>query len=167
MNENRETPETRESIARELDLERSHASGARWFYWIAALSLVNSVSTLTGNEFGFVIGLSITQFIDSFAVILTKNAGEMAAAGKLIAFVLDVLVSGLFVLFGVFAHKGFKWAFILGMVCYAADGLLYILLGSWLAIAFHVLALYCMWRGLQSHEKLAAIRASAAADSST
>lgn len=155
-------PPDRQSVARELELERLHASGSRWFYWIAALSLINSIAALSNSDFGFVIGLGMTQFIDGIAIALTKNmGGDMAVAGKACAFVADLLVSGLFVLFGVFARKGHAWAFVLGMICYGADALLYVLTVNWIAIGFHGLALYFIYRGMQAHKQLTALRAAA------
>src|SRR6185503_8950225 len=49
--------------ARERDpaLEKRVKMGASWFYWIAALTLFNSVSALCNWEIGFYLGLGITQ----------------------------------------------------------------------------------------------------------
>ncbi len=153
-------PPDRQSVARELDLERLHASGSRWFYWIAALSLVNSIAAMSNSDFGFVIGLGMTQFIDGIALALAKGAsGDMVIAAKACAFVADLVVSGLFVLFGAFARKGHDWAFMLGMICYGADALLYVLTANWIAIGFHGLALFFIYRGMQAHKQLAALRA--------
>jgi hypothetical protein len=37
----------------------------------------------------------------------------------------DVVVAGVFVLFGVFATKKHLWAFIVGMILYALDGMFF------------------------------------------
>src|SRR6478736_1222143 len=84
-------------------------SGASWFYWIAALSLVNSISAFTGHSWRFILGLGVTQLIDA-------ATQEMGSSGKGVALGLDLVVIALLVLFGVFANKGHTWAFIVGMV---------------------------------------------------
>jgi hypothetical protein len=41
-------------------LEERMKSGANWFYWIAALSLVTSVISLAGGTWGFFVSLGVT-----------------------------------------------------------------------------------------------------------
>src|SRR5438477_10996020 len=48
-------------------------SGANWFYWIAALSLLNSIIFFTGSNFSFFVGLGLTPLID--ALLLNAQAG--------------------------------------------------------------------------------------------
>ena len=121
-------------------------SGASWFYWIAALSLINSVTSLSGRGFGFALGLGITQ--------LLAEIGDKTGAGKGVVFVLNLLASSLFVLFGVFAHKGHTWAFIVGMVLFALDTVLVLIGQMWLSVALHGLALFFLFRGMQACREL-------------
>ena len=79
-----------------LELDKRVRSGGSWYYWVAALSLVNSVVAFTGGGGGFVIGLSVTQFLD---VMLAEAGGN----AKVIALVLGVVAAGAFATFGVFA----------------------------------------------------------------
>jgi GYF domain 2 len=118
-------------------------SGASWFYWIAALSLVNSIAALTGTGWRFLLGLGITQIIDAFGTRLGGSA-------KAVVLVLDLAVAGVFVLFGVFASKAHIRAFIVGMTLFGLDGLLMVLLQDWWGVGFHVFALYCLFRGLSA-----------------
>src|SRR5262249_48868204 len=76
-------------------LEHKLRNGASWFYWIAGLSAINTLSAISGGGF-FVVGLSITRIIEFHA---TRLGGNMIATS------LSILVIGLFVLFGVFAYK--------------------------------------------------------------
>jgi hypothetical protein len=102
--------------------------------------LINSVSSLSGSGFGFALGLGITHLLAQIG-------------NKSVVLVLDLLVSGLFVLFGVFAHKGHTWAFIVGMVLFALDTVL--AFGqSWLSVALHGLALFFLFRGMQACREL-------------
>lgn len=115
-------------------------SGASWFYWIAALSLVNSIAALSGTGWRFLLGLGVTQLIDALGSTLGGGA-------KVIVFVLDLVVAGVFVLFGVFANKAQLWAFVVGMTLFGLDGLLMLLVKDWLGVGFHVFVLYCLYRG--------------------
>ena len=122
-------------------------SGASWFYWIAGLSLVNSIAAISGGDWRFILGLGITQVIDA---IVDRASG----GAKAVVLFLDLLVAGGFVLFGVFAHKRHQWAFITGMVLFGLDGLIFLLVQDWLGIGFHVFVLYCLFRGLKACRQL-------------
>jgi hypothetical protein len=130
------------------ELQKQIKSGASWFYWIAGLSLINSVVALAGSDWGFVLGLAITKVIDIFA-------REVIGGGALaVAFVFDVIACGLFILFGVFAHKNHTWGFLTGIILYTLDGLLSLLFQDWLGLAFHGLALVFIFIGLKANLKL-------------
>ncbi len=124
-------------------------SGASWFYWIAGLSLINSLIALGGFNWGFILGLGITQVFDAIA-------SEFQSLGKVVALGLDLLVIGLFVMFGIFANKGHSWAFIVGMILYALDSLIALLGQDWLALGFHGFALFCLFRGFSACRELKA-----------
>ena len=121
--------------------------GASWFYWIAGLSLINSIAAASGSSWRFFVGLGITQMLDDLAA-------QMGGSGKAVALVLDLMVTGLFVVFGVFAHKAQTWAFIVGMALFALDGLLLLITQQWVGVAFHVLVLFFLFRGLQACRQL-------------
>ena len=48
-------------------------SGANWFYWIAALSVINSVMMTTESSISFIFGLTATQIIDALAVFFAED----------------------------------------------------------------------------------------------
>src|SRR5438270_4545311 len=54
-------------LQQKLKAERQLRSGANWFYWIAGLSLLNTIIFMAGSDWHFVAGLGITQLIDAFA----------------------------------------------------------------------------------------------------
>lgn len=126
-----------------LELDKRVRSAGSWYYWVAALSLINSVVSFSGGGGGFVIGLAVTQFLDA---ILAEAGGN----AKVIGLVLGVLASGVFATFGVFACKRHSWAFIVGMVLYAFDTLLTVLAQHWLGLAFHVWVLVSLFIGLRA-----------------
>ncbi len=129
--------------AEQMALEARIKSGAAWFYWIAGLSLVNSFVALSGSKWGFILGLGITQVFDAIG-------RQMGSAGMVVALVLDLFAAVVLVLFGVFAGRKQAWSFIVGMVLYALDGLIFLLAGDWLSVGFHVFALFGIWRGFQA-----------------
>ncbi|MBN2016508.1 hypothetical protein JW766_06800 [Candidatus Dojkabacteria bacterium] len=122
-------------------------SGANWFYWIAGLSLVNSVVYIVGGGLYFVVGLGITQLVEGFL-------SPLGTGGILFSLAFDIFVAGIFALFGLFARKGKNWAFITGMVLYFFDTLLFLLVFDVFSILFHLFALFQLFMGLRANLKL-------------
>lgn len=122
-------------------------SGGSWFYWIAGLSLINSIAAFSGSGWRFIVGLGLTQIIDQ---AFRGTSG--------VVLLLDILAAGLFVLFGYFATKGHLWAFIVGMVLFALDGVIFLIARDWLGVGFHVFVLYCLFRGLTACQQIDAKR---------
>lgn len=142
-------------IQARLTVQNRLRGGATWFWWIAGLSIVNSLIMVSGGKWNFVIGLAITQFIDAIAQLLAKELSPSGGA-VITAFglALSAVVAGMFVLFGFFARKGMLWSFIVGMVIYAFDGLIFLWLGSWLSVGFHAFALFGLYNGLKAARAL-------------
>ncbi len=122
-------------------------AGAKWFYWIAALSLVNSLVVIFGGQLHFVVGLGITSVVDELA----KGVGS--GAGIVLALIINGTVAGIFFLFGSFAGKAHKWAFIVGLVLYGLDGLLLLGAKDILSVAFHGYAIFGIVRGLMAVDR--------------
>ncbi|MGB8509668.1 MAG: hypothetical protein WCD76_14875 [Pyrinomonadaceae bacterium] len=137
-----------------MKLEARCLSGARWFYWIAALSLITSIISLSGSRFGFIVSLGVTQLVDGLA---NGAASGGSSAPKVVAIVFDVMAVGLFALVGYFASKRLAWVFIAGMAIYLLDGLIFLLVRDWLGIAFHAFVLYSIFGGYQACVKLNAL----------
>lgn len=114
-------------------------SGARWFWWIAGLSLVNSALIHSGSDTSFVIGLGFTLIADSIFSEL-----------KAVAFAIDALAIGAIFGLGWFAGKSHVWAFITGIVLYSLDALIYLPLQAWMSVGFHVFALVFIFKGLMA-----------------
>ena len=110
-------------------------SGARWFWWIAGLSLVNSAIMHGGGQTSFVIGLGFTLVADAVFQAL-----------KPIAFLIDAVAIGFFFGIGWFAGKGRVWAFITGIVFYVLDAGIYLYFQDWMPLAFHAFALFYIIR---------------------
>jgi|tagenome__1003787_1003787.scaffolds.fasta_scaffold20778014_2 hypothetical protein len=114
---------------------------ANWFFWIAGLSLVNSIIMEMGGGIRFIVGLGITEFVDA---LIAKQPTNVHAAG----WIINIIVAGVFALFGKLGRDGNKPVFILGMVLYVADALLMANFQIWLGVAFHAYALYRIYQGL-------------------
>lgn len=137
-------------------LESQHKSGANWFYWIAGLSLINTLMNLFGGRFSFLVGLGITQFVDGIVYGISGNvAQDMALVVKIVGFAVNLTVAVVFVVFGILARQRRKWAYIVGMALYALDGLLFIWVGDWWSFGFHLFALYGLYMGLKAQNRLA------------
>jgi len=126
-----------------LALAQARACGS-WFYWVAGLSLVNSIAALSGSGIRFLFGLGITQIIDGIAT----RTGSPA-----IGIILDILATSLFVFFGLFAMQGKRWAFLIGGILFGLDGLLLLLAADWLSILFHAWVLYRLAQGFSACPK--------------
>ena len=123
------------------------SSSASWFYWIAGLSLINTAVALFGGNVSFIFGLGITQMVDGIALALVQEFGNTAI---MIAIIINIIIALVFILFGKYAHKGYKWVFIVGMVFYTLDGLIFLIIADYLSIAFHLYVLYALYRGLKA-----------------
>lgn len=132
-------------------------SGANWFFWIAALTVINSsVIAFFNSDYIFVIGLGATQIIDYLGYELLKESLSHTIL-NVILFTLDMIIIGIFVLFGIFARKRYTWAYIVGMVLYSLDAFIFIWLKDFLSFGFHLFALYFIYHGLILNEKYCAM----------
>jgi hypothetical protein len=123
------------------DLDARRRRGAHWLYWIAALSLVNTVVGLAGLHWRFIIGLGLTQLFQE-----TGGAAHVIGLG----------VIALFALLGQRAVAGKLWAYMTGMIVYGIDGLIFVLIQDWIGVAFHAFAILMISRGLMAARRLAA-----------
>src|SRR5262249_466386 len=68
-----------------LALARQFNAGSSWFFWIAALSVINSLIAVFGGNWRFIFGLGITSVADA----LFSQSGGVA---KAIGFVFTLLI---------------------------------------------------------------------------
>ena len=140
-------------IEEQLRIQQQFESGANWFFWIAGLSLINTVIILVNGQWSFIIGLGVTQIVDVLAVGFAQEAGSGALVIKAMALFIDLCITGTFVIFGVLSRKKYEWSFILGMILYALDGLLFLLIGDFLSLGFHAFALWGLYGGYEGCRK--------------
>ena len=112
-------------------------SGARWFWWIAGLSLVNTILINSDSNTSFVIGLGFTLVADA-----------MFREMQFVAFAIDAVAIGTIFILGWFAGRGHVWAFITGIILYAVDAFIYVRFEDWMPVGFHMFALVFIVRGM-------------------
>ena len=132
-----------------------YRSGARWFFWIAGLSLLNSIVFRMEGQVNFLFGLGVTQIVDGVTRVvieegLFKNANMISGLSMMVI----LLLSGLFVVFGLLTRKKKKWAFFVGTILYVIDGLILVLVQDYISAAFHGYILFSLVRGWKAIQDL-------------
>lgn len=135
-----------------IEYENRAKNGANWFFWIAGLSLINTIVIFFGGEWTFIVGLGITQFIDGIAWGIAEEVGSNSV--RYLAVLADLMVIGFFVGIGYFARQKKDWSFLVGMTLYALDVFIFLLVFDIIGIAFHVLALFFIYRGYKALREL-------------
>lgn len=113
--------------------------GARWFWWIAGLSLLNTAAFAAQANASFSLGLAFTQLAHA---VFQSNAG--------VAYAIDAFFVGGFLLVGHQAQRGQAWAYVLGGGVYLCDALVDLKFGAPLPVVFHGVVLLFIVRGYQA-----------------
>jgi len=140
------TPEPTGVSANRQQLEARRRRSAFWFYWIAGLTLVNTIGALAAQHWRFVVGLGVTQLADGLAARVGRGWNGALAV--------DLLLIGSFVLLGGLAARGRDWAFLVGLGVYAIDSLVFVLARDWLGVAIHIFVLAMIFKGYQASRRL-------------
>jgi hypothetical protein len=131
-------------------LVKARSTGAGWLTWIGIFSGINSVLSIGGSTVSFVTGLALTYFIDGVFLAATKSKDVPA-----VATLVDLVVAGMFVLFGRLASRGAVWPFIAGLVIYVIDAGLFLLLQDIVGFGIHCFALFFVFKGWRAARTLA------------
>lgn len=124
-------------------LYRVIGNGANWFYWVAGLSIINTVIALLGKDWVMLFGLGATMIFDS----LIREVGTKAA---IIGLPINLFIACVYVLFGYCASQRMRWAFITGSLFYVLDALLMMGAGYWIGVLFHAWVLFGIRRGMNA-----------------
>ena len=144
-------------VADTEELQGQVNSGANWFFWIAGLSLVNSLIIFFDGDRSFAIGLGITQIVDAIASVSVADGASTIV--KTLALVFDVIVIAVFVGFGFLGRARHLWAFIVGIALFALDSLIFVIAFDFIGIAIHALALFFLVRGMLAVRQINAMPA--------
>lgn len=132
-------------------MESKIKSSGNWFFWIGALTLVNSIVAFLGSQWGFFLGFSVLQALD-FGV------AEQSIAVRGIVLAFDVVVAIGFGALGILARRQYVWPFAVGVVLYGLDTALTFLAvffgGSIIAVALHAWAVISLIIGITTVIKL-------------
>jgi hypothetical protein len=150
----------RDVIDIQSTLDSRVRAGANWFYCIGALSLLNTALTLSRTSITFFAGLGVTQISDALATMMRQRAEpEMAWLPGALALLFGSAAAGLFFVVGKMANEQRRGVFVLGMLLYAADGLILLPFGSVAPFVIHLFALYAIFRGYRAATQLSTLRA--------
>jgi hypothetical protein len=137
------SPVNQASVEQKLKLESRVRAGAGWLMAVAIFSVLNSALMMFDAKLHFIVGLGITQIADGIG----KVGGTAGGAARL---VITLIVAGVFLVFWKFAREGQPWAFLIGMILYGLDGLIFLGFRLWLDLAFHAFAIFNLYQGLQA-----------------
>ncbi len=154
MNETSPNSQELNALMALASLQKQVKGGASNFYWIAALSVINSLGAVFDLGVSFVIGLGVTQIVDGLAIGIADGIPEYSAIIRTFGVILSIGISALFAIFGYFAAKGHRWAFITGMVFYTLDALVLLAFQDWFGFGFHLFLLWGLFGGFQALKKL-------------
>ena len=115
-------------------------TGANWFYWIAGVTLLNSVAWHWGSPFRFVMGLGVTQVLDG---LTSESHLSSLALG------IDALVVLTCAIVGRHARNS-RPIYIAGMIAYGLDTLIFVVFRDVAGLGFHAFALWNLWRGVKA-----------------
>lgn len=132
-------------------LEGQRRRGGQWFYWLAGLSLINSIVAFTGQDWRFILGLGVTQVVHELA----QESGRAGITAGLVT----LAVIGFFVVLGQRAVAGYRWAFLSGLSLYALDGVIFVLIEDWVGVGFHIFVLTMVLRGYLAARRLSSLTA--------
>jgi hypothetical protein len=121
--------------------------GADWFFWLAILSVINSLIVFYYQIPNTPIALGLTQWLDG-----TSGAfnGSMSSS----ELVINLLIAGVLAAFGYLARRGSDIAFVLGMFVYLMDAFLMIGLRDFFGFGVHLIALFFLFKGLLASRHL-------------
>jgi hypothetical protein len=132
-----------------MNAEARLAQGAVWFYWVAALSMLNAVLAASAVDLRMVMGLGLTEILSALPQIANHHT---ALSPTEIAFILisNLVIAGIVAGFGFLSLKRQTWAFILGASLYLADAAILLFLQDWYSLAFHAYVLYKFYGGIKA-----------------
>jgi len=153
-----EDPAEQARFRKRMDLVRQAKGGINWFYWVAALSIINTIITLTGGLANFFLGFGLIPLVNA----LLARAAQGALAGgtdlnlvtRLAGAVIDLALGGVFLLFGYLGQRSHRNWILVGIALYTFDGFIFLLYQDWLGVLFHAYVIYSLIRGLRAMDAL-------------
>ena len=114
---------------------------ADWFFWLAILSVINSLIVFYYQTPNTPIALGITQWLDG----TSGSFNDTMSASELLT---NILIAGVLAAFGLMSRRGSDVAFVVGMFLYVLDSFLMIGLRDFFGFGVHLIALFFLGKGL-------------------
>lgn len=114
---------------------------ADWFFWLAILSVINSLLVFYYQIPNTPIALGLTQWVDG----TTSGFNATMSSGSLTT---NILIAGVLAAFGLMARRGSDIAFVVGIFLYVIDAFLAIGLRDVFGFGVHLVALFFLVKGL-------------------
>lgn len=116
--------------------------GANWFFWIATLSVINSLLVTFSGTANFIFSLGAARWIDE--AFRANSLASVTVSGML----LGLAVAGLFAVLGYFARMGNDRVYVLGIFLYVVDAMIILGFKDFFSFGFHMVALFFLFKGL-------------------
>jgi len=126
------------SVRHVVDMHR----GAEWFFWIAALSVINSLAVTFSWTGNMIFGLGATRLVDE-----TFRANSLAPV-SVNGLIFSLAIAAAFIYIGYLARRGSDNAFVVGMFLYVIDAMIVLGFKDFFAFGFHLVALFFLFKGL-------------------
>lgn len=115
--------------------------GANWFFWIAILSVINTLIVYQYQTPNTPIALAITQWLDGTSAGLNPTMSTQSL-------ITNLLIAGVLAGFGLLARRGSDLAFVVGIFLYVIDAMLAIGLRDVFGFGVHLIGLFFLFKGL-------------------
>jgi len=126
--------------SKRAQLEQNARNGSTYFFWIAFFSVFNKVMDLLSAQRRFVFGLGAPQYVDRL----------LGGSNPTLILGIVIILSIIFVLFGIFSRRRNIPIYIVGIIFYLADMVLSILTGDIVGTVVHVVFTVLLVMGLRS-----------------
>ena len=115
--------------------------GANWFFWLAILSVINTLIVYQYHTPNTPIALAITQWLDGTSAGLNPTMSNRSL-------IVYLLIAGALAGFGLLARRGSDLAFVLGIFLYVVDAMLAIGLRDVFGFGVHLIGVFFLFKGL-------------------
>ncbi|HVQ55587.1 MAG TPA: hypothetical protein VMS29_02435 [Pyrinomonadaceae bacterium] len=115
--------------------------GANWFFWLAILSVINTLIVYQYHTPNTPIALAITQWLDGTSAGLNPTMSNRSL-------IVNLLIAGALAGFGLLARRGSDLAFVLGIFLYVVDAMLAIGLRDVFGFGVHLIGVFFLFKGL-------------------
>ena len=115
--------------------------GANWFFWLAILSVINTLIVYQYHIPNTPIALAISQWLDGTSAGLNPTMSTRSL-------IINLIIAGILAGFGVLARRGSDLAFVVGMFLYVVDAMLAIGLRDLFGFGVHLIGLFFLFKGL-------------------